>query len=183
MSVELRTTVIAGVMELTGQSPVYDHRGAFQNCFRRKETAFTQAWGERLITQVNLSRTETAGTVRGMHFQQTPYSEAKLVRCIRGRVWDVAVDMRSGSPSYGCWHACELSPEKGNALFIPEGCAHGFQVLEAGSELLYIHSGNWVLEAETGVLFNDPLLAIAWPLPPIGLSQRDLAFPLLSAFQ
>ena len=105
------------------------------------------------------------------------------MRCIRGRVWDVAVDMRSGSPSYGFWHACELSPEKGNALFIPEGCAHGFQVLEAGSELLYMHSGNWVLEAETGVLFNDPLLSIAWPLPPIGLSERDLAFPLLSAFQ
>jgi dTDP-4-dehydrorhamnose 3,5-epimerase len=96
-------------------------------------------------------------------------------------VWDVAVDLRPGSPTWGCWQALELSPEQGNALLIPEGCAHGFQVLEPGSELLYLHSGAWVPEAETGVRFDDPQLAISWPLTPLGLSERDLALPLLES--
>ena len=96
-----------------------------------------------------------------------------------GLGWDVAVDLRPGSPTWGQWHAVELSPGAANALLIPEGCAHGFQVLEPGSELLYLHSGAWVPEAETGVRFDDPQLAISWPLPPQGLSERDLALPLL----
>jgi dTDP-4-dehydrorhamnose 3,5-epimerase len=130
---------------------------------------------------VNLSRTEEVGTIRGLHLQAPPHSEAKLVRCLRGRVWDVAVDLRPGSATRGRWHAVELSPDRGNALLIPEGCAHGFQVLEAGSELLYLHSGAWVPEAETGVRFDDPQLAIPWPLPPLGLSGRDQALPLLGS--
>jgi len=103
------------------------------------------------------------------------------VRCLRGRVWDVAVDLRQDSPTYRHWHAVELSPEQGNALLIPEGCAHGFQVLQPGSELLYLHSGAWVPEAETGVRWDDPQLAIAWPLPAGELSERDRGLPLLSA--
>jgi dTDP-4-dehydrorhamnose 3,5-epimerase len=89
------------------------------------------------------------------------------------------VDLRHGSPTYGQWHGVELSPGAGKALLIPEGCAHGFQVLEPGSELLYLHSGGWVPEAETGVRYNDPRLAIHWPLAPLGLSARDMALPLL----
>jgi dTDP-4-dehydrorhamnose 3,5-epimerase len=178
MPSSLRPTPIASIMEVVGQ-PFTDHRGAFHNAYRAKETAFGLAWGDRGIAQVNLSRTEAVGAVRGLHLQAPPHSEAKLVRCLRGRVWDVAVDLRPGSPTFGHWHAVELSPGAANALLIPEGCAHGFQVLQPGSELLYLHSGAWVPEAETGVRFNDPQLAIRWPLPPQGLSERDLALPLL----
>ena len=178
MPAESRPTRIAGVLELVGQ-PFSDHRGAFLNVFRAQESAYAQAWGDRAIAQVNLSRTEAVGTVRGLHLQAPPHSEAKLVRCLRGRVWDVAVDLRPGSPTHGQWHAVELSPGGANALLIPEGCAHGFQVLEPSSELLYLHSGAWVPEAETGVRFDDPQLGISWPLPPLGLSERDLGLPLL----
>ena len=178
MPTETNLTPIPGVLKLVGQ-PFTDHRGAFHNAFRRQETAFAQAWGERPIAQVNLSLSQDVGTVRGMHLQAPPHSETKLVRCLRGRVWDVAVDLRPGSSSYGQWHALELSPVTANALLIPEGCAHGFQVLEPGSELLYLHSGAWMPQAETGVRYNDPQLAIPWPLPPVGLSERDLGLPLL----
>jgi dTDP-4-dehydrorhamnose 3,5-epimerase len=178
MPSESRPTPIAGVQVLVCQ-PFSDHRGSFLNAFRIQEPAFAETWGDRPIAQVNLSRSEAVGTVRGLHLQAPPHSEAKLVRCLRGRVWDVAVDLRPGSATYGRWHAVELSPAAANALLIPEGCAHGFQVLEPGSELLYLHSGAWVPEAETGVRFNDPQLAISWPLPQLGLSERDLALPRL----
>lgn len=177
---ESRLTPLYNVLELVGK-PFRDDRGAFLNAFRAQEPAFAQAWGDRAIAQVNLSRTEAVGAVRGLHLQAPPHSEAKLVRCLRGRLWDVAVDLRPGSPTHGQWHAVELSPEAANALLIPEGCAHGFQVLEPGSELLYLHSGAWVPEAETGVRFDDPQLAIPWPLPPQSLSERDLALPLLES--
>jgi dTDP-4-dehydrorhamnose 3,5-epimerase len=182
MRTESRTTPIAGMLELLGQA-FGDHRGAFLNAFRAQELAFAQSWGDRGIAQVNLSRTETVGAVRGLHLQAPPHSEAKLVRCLRGRVWDVVVDLRPSSPTNGQWHAVELSPGAANALLIPEGCAHGFQVLEPGSELLYLHSGAWVPEAETGVRFDDPQVAIPWPLPPLGLSERDLALPLLESMR
>ncbi len=181
MSVALRQTPIAGLVEVLA-TPFADHRGAFLNVFRRQEPVFAACWGDRDLAQVNISRTEQRGAIRGMHLQSPPYGEAKLVRCLRGRVWDVAVDLRRPSPSFGQWHAVELSPENANGLLIPEGCAHGFQVLEAGSELLYLHSGAWVAEAETGVRFNDPALAIAWPLPPLGLSERDRNLPLLESW-
>lgn len=180
MPTEVRPTPIAGVLELVGQ-PFSDHRGAFLNAFRTQEPAFAEAWGDRPIAQVNLSRTEAIGAVRGLHLQAPPHSEAKLVRCLHGRVWDVAIDLRPRSPTHGQWHAVNLSPGAATALLIPEGCAHGFQVLEPGSELLYLHSGAWVPEAETGVRFDDPQLAILWPLPPQGLSQRDLGLPLLES--
>jgi dTDP-4-dehydrorhamnose 3,5-epimerase len=179
MPAELRRTPITGVFELLVQ-PFSDHRGAFLNAFRAQELAFMGSWGDRGIAQVNLSRTEAVGTIRGLHLQAEPHSEAKLVRCLRGRVWDVAVDLRRDSPSYGQWHAVELSPDQGNALLIPEGCAHGFQVLEPASELLYLHSGAWVPEAETGVRWDDPQLAILWPLPAADLSDRDRSLPRLS---
>jgi dTDP-4-dehydrorhamnose 3,5-epimerase len=178
MSAELHPTPIKGVLELRSQ-PFADHRGAFLNVFRAAEPSFQDAWGKRGIAQVNLSRTETVGTIRGLHLQAPPHSEAKLVRCLRGRVWDVAVDLRLGSASWGRWHAVELSPDLGNALLIPEGCAHGFQVLEAGSELLYLHSGAWVPEAECGVSYADSQLRVHWPLPPLCLSEQDLALPML----
>ena len=163
MTPDLRSTPIAGVYELLGH-PFVDNRGAFMNVFRACEDAFMVSWGSRRIAQVNISRTNTVGAIRGMHLQAPPHSEAKLVRCLRGRVWDVAVDLRRGSASYGKWHSVELKPDQANALLIPEGCAHGFQVLDPDSELLYLHSDVWVPEAETGVRHDDPQLAISWPL-------------------
>ncbi len=179
MPTELRRTPIHGVFELGGQ-PFVDARGAFLNAFRAQEEAFMGSWGDRGIAQVNFSRSEAVGTIRGLHLQAPPHSEAKLVRCLKGMVWDVAVDLRRDSATYGQWHAVELSPERGNALLIPEGCTHGFQVLEPGSELLYLHSDAWVPEAETGVRWNDPQLAVAWPLAATELSERDRNLPLLS---
>lgn len=181
MSADAIPGPISGVWEVTSQ-PFHDQRGSFLNGFRSQDAAFTLAWGHRPIAQVNLSRTDAAGTVRGLHLQASPFQEAKLVRCLRGRVWDVVVDLRIGSNTFGQWHAVELSPDRGNALLIPEGCAHGFQVLEPYSELLYLHSGAWVPDAETGVRFNDPSLAVEWPLEPVGLSERDYNLPLLDPF-
>lgn len=166
------------MFELIGQ-PFRDHRGAFLNAFRSQDLVFKNSWGDRPIRQINTSLTVSIGTVRGLHLQRSPHSEAKLVRCLRGRVWDVVVDLRSDSSTFGQWHAVELSPKAANALLIPEGCAHGFQVLESCSELLYLHSGIWAPEAESGVRFDDPQLAVSWPLPPIGLSVRDLKLPPL----
>lgn len=182
MNSKMHPTSIDGVLEITG-SHWSDQRGVFTNVFRTQERSYAEAWADRSISQVNISQTKSVGTVRGLHFQSYPHCEAKLVRCLRGRVWDVAVDLRLDSPTCGQWHAVDLSPEKANALLIPEGCAHGFQVLEPGSELLYLHSGAWVPSAETGVRFDDPQLAIPWPLPPLGLSERDLALPLLESLQ
>ena len=178
MAVELFSTPLEGVWELHSQ-PFQDHRGAFLNAFRLQEPVFQQVWGDRPIAQVNLSRTEVVGTVRGLHLQAVPHAEAKLVRALRGRVWDVAVDLRESSYTYGRWHAVELSPEQGNALLIPEGCAHGFQVMEAASELLYLHSGSWVPDAEHGIRWDDATLAIDWPIPVASLSERDQLLPFL----
>ena len=182
MGTTISTTVIPGVWELFSNS-VQDERGAFLNAYRFQEPSFFKVWGDRRIAQVNLSQTEQIGTVRGLHLQKYPFSESKIVRCIRGRVWDVAVDLRFGSATWGKWHSLELTPSAGNALFIPEGCAHGFQVLEPGSELLYLHSGEWVPKAEAGVYCCDPKLAISWPRPPRALSDRDKTLPLLDDFQ
>ena len=179
MPAELSRTKIHGVFELRSQ-PFVDSRGAFLNAFRSQEEAFIGSWGDRGIAQVNLSRSEAVGTIRGMHLQAPPHSEAKLVRCLKGRMWDVAVDLRHKSATFGQWQAVELSAELSNALLIPEGCAHGFQVLEPGSELLYLHSGAWVPEAETGLRWDDPQLAITWPLAATELSVRDRSLPLLS---
>ena len=180
MDAEAYLTPISNVFELKCYS-FTDHRGVFINAFRSQEPAFACGWGDRRINQVNISCTNSVGTIRGLHLQSSPHSEVKIVRCLRGRVWDVAVDLRTDSRTFGHWHAVELSPGAANALLIPEGCAHGFQVLEPSSELLYLHSGTWVPEAESGVRFNDPLLSISWPLPPLCLSERDLALPLLKS--
>ena len=179
MPADLRRTAIHGVFELVGQ-PFSDHRGAFLNAFRSQEPAFASSWGDRGIAQVNLSRSEAVGTIRGLHLQAAPHAEAKLVRCLRGRVWDVAVDLRAGSPTFLEWYAQELAPDEAKMLVIPEGFAHGFQVLEPESELLYLHTEYYHPPSEGGVRHDDPRLSIPWPLPPQDLSPRDLAHPLLT---
>lgn len=163
-------TALPGVV-VVGTKPLRDHRGAFARLYCERELA--PILGKRHIVQINHSRTASAGAVRGMHFQYAPQAEMKLVRCLKGVVWDVAVDLRCGSPTFLQWHAEELTPRSANMLVIPEGCAHGFQVQEADSELLYLHTASYAPEAEGGVSCNDPRLAIPWPLPVTDLSERD----------
>lgn len=152
-----------------------DQRGVFSRYFCERE--LSPVIGTRRIVQINDSQNIAKATVRGMHFQRAPHAEMKLVRCIKGRVWDVAVDLRAGSPSFLQWHGEELSAENQRMLVIPEGCAHGFQTLEPDSELLYLSTAFYAPEAEGGVACDDPRLRIAWPLPVGGLSERDRHHP------
>lgn len=156
-----------------------DQRGVFSRFYCERE--LSSLIGVRRIVQINHSQNIVKGTVRGMHFQRAPHAEMKLVRCIKGRVWDVAVDLRAGSPTVLQWHGEELSAENKRMLVIPEGCAHGFQSLEADSELLYLSTAFFAPEAEGGVACDDPRLRIGWPLPVGGLSGRDQCHPLLAA--
>ena len=174
----ISTTPIDGVVIFTGE-PRMDSRGRFARFFDRDGLA--QVHQGRPIVQINHSLTHKVGTVRGMHFQDARSPEAKWVRCLRGRVLDVAVDLRQDSSTFMHHFAIELSPETESALFIPEGCAHGFQVLSADSELLYLHSAPYRPDAEGGLRYDDPRLAINWPLPPTELSDRDMNFVFLDA--
>jgi dTDP-4-dehydrorhamnose 3,5-epimerase len=168
--VNVTQTALPGVA-VVETTPFADDRGAFACLYDGRELA--SVIGGRRIVQINHSRTSRVGAVRGMHFQHPPHAEMKLVRCLRGRVWDVAVDLRAGSSTFLRWHAVELTPGNARMLVVPEGCAHGFQVLEAESELLYLHTAFYVPAAEGGVSCDDPRLGIAWPLPVEGLSARD----------
>ncbi len=172
-----RTTALEGVLEIRRQLHG-DQRGRFVNVFRRGE--WDQLWEEgRPIEQVNLSHNPRPGTVRGLHLQQGMPAEVRLVSCVVGRVWDVAVDLRPDSATRGRWVAVELSAEAGNSLLIPTGCAHGFQVLEPDSALLYLHGAPYCPKEETGVRWDDPQLGIDWPMEPRDLSERDRSLPLL----
>lgn len=173
----IRSIGIAGALVVEGQ-PHTDHRGAFSRLFCERELA--EVVGDRHVVQINHSRTHAVGAVRGMHFQHPPHAEMKMVRCVRGRVWDVLVDLRAGSPTFLHWHAEELSPDASRMLVIPEGCAHGFQVLEADSELLYLHTAFYTPASEGALRYDDPQLAIRWPLPVTDLSERDKTHALLS---
>ena len=135
--------------------------------------------GHRTLKQINHSRTTNVGAIRGLHYQRSPHAEVKLVRCLAGRVLDIAIDLRKNSPTLFCWHAEELTPENTKMMVIPEGFAHGFQVLEPNSQLLYLHTECYCKIAEGMVRFDDPRIAIAWPLPPVDISDRDRMYPLL----
>jgi len=125
--------------------------------------------------------TARKGTVRGMHFQRPPHAEMKLVSCVRGEVFDVAVDLRRGSPTFLRWHAERLSADNNRALLIPQGFAHGFQALTDDAELIYCHSAAYDAASEGGLNPRDPRLAIAWPLPITELSARDAQAAMLDA--
>jgi dTDP-4-dehydrorhamnose 3,5-epimerase len=155
-----------------------DLRGDFTRLFCERELA--PVLDGRRILQINHSLTRAQGAIRGLHYQRAPHAEMKFIRCIRGKVWDVAVDIRSGSPTFLHWHAIELSPESGRTLVIPEGCAHGFQVLEPDSEMLYFHTAMYDRASEGSIAYHDPSLAIDWPLAPTDLSERDRHYPVLS---
>lgn len=155
-----------------------DLRGKFTRVFCTEE--FTSIRGDLRFVQVNHSVTARRGTVRGLHYQRTPHAEAKLIRCIRGAVFDVAVDLRMKSPTFGQWHAVELTEDNNRQVFIPEGFAHGFQSLTDDAELLYQHTSAYNAGSEAGVRFDDRSLGISWPLPIGIVSERDRALPQLS---
>lgn len=173
---QVEATRLRGLMRVRRQ-PLGDERGALTRVFCADE--LRDAGWSRPILQINHTVTVRRGTVRGLHFQRPPHAEAKLVNCLRGEVWDIAVDLRSGSPTFLQWHAERLSPGNGLALLIPEGFAHGFQTLTDEVEMLYCHSAAYVSTAEGGLHPQDPRLALPWPLPVAGLSSRDAAQPLI----
>lgn len=173
---KINDTPLSG-LKVIEATPFQDSRGAFARLYCDRELA--EVIGDRRIVQINLSCTMAVGAVRGLHFQKPPHAEMKLVRCIKGRVWDVTVDLRQGSQTYLKWHAEELTPENAHMMIIPEGFAHGFQVLEPESELLYLHTAYYAPESELGLRFDDPMLGIVWPIPISDISARDLQHPLI----
>jgi dTDP-4-dehydrorhamnose 3,5-epimerase len=161
--------------------PARDDRGFFARTFCVREFA---AHGlETAYVQHSLSLTERAGSIRGMHWQRAPHAESKIVRCLRGAIFDVLVDVRPASPTYLAWEGYELSAENRLALYVPAGVAHGFQTLTANAEVSYQMSAFHAPEAAAGFRYDDPAFAIAWPLPPSDISQRDRAWPVFTPEQ
>ncbi|HEV7306875.1 dTDP-4-dehydrorhamnose 3,5-epimerase family protein [Ensifer sp.] len=175
---ELISTPIAGLTVVERQRRG-DDRGFFSRFFCRDALADFGTGGT--IAQINHTLTQAAGTIRGLHFQRPPHDEAKFVSCLSGAVFDVAVDLRPGSPTYLHWHGEVLSAHNGRSMMIPGGFAHGFQTLEDDCELIYLHDKPYAPDAEGGLNPLDPGLAIAWPLPIAQMSERDQALPVLTA--
>ena len=178
MKTRYKKTFIDGVFEIYNES-FKDERGVFMNSFRSQDKTYFETWSGRDIKQINISFRSYVGNICGLHLQRSKKGEAKLIRCLQGKIWDVAVDLRENSNTFGKWHSIELSPDEGNAILIPEGCAHGFQVINENSQLIYIHSEEWIQDKETGIRWDDPKLNIKWPLPLTKISERDLNLPYL----
>lgn len=172
----LHSTPLAGLYEIH-HTPIVDVRGRFTRLFCEQELLPLRP--NLHLTQINLSETRDRGAVRGLHYQIPPAAEAKLIRCLRGRAFDVAVDLRKSSPTFLQWHAVELAEDNNRAVFIPEGFAHGFQALTDEVHLLYMHTAPWTPACEAGLRHDDPRLAIAWPEPITALSDRDRSYALI----
>jgi dTDP-4-dehydrorhamnose 3,5-epimerase len=167
-------TELDGVLEITSEIHS-DERGSFFRAFDLKN--LQGIVNSKEVFQINVSTNLKKGTIRGLHLQQSPYSEWKVVRCLRGSVFDVAVDLRPQSKTFLKWTAIELTSDKCNAILIPEGFAHGFQTLEDDTLLLYIHSKTYEPGAEMGINYADPSISITWPLTPRNVSDRDKSSP------
>jgi dTDP-4-dehydrorhamnose 3,5-epimerase len=160
---------------LVDPMPARDERGSFSRLFCARE--FADRGLETHFVQYSISHSQVLGTLRGLHFQQEPHSEVKLVCCQKGAIADVIVDLREDSPTFGRWHAFELSAENRRLLYVPKGFAHGFQSLRDDVEVSYMISTFYTPEAACGIRYDDPAFAITWPLPPAALSERDRAWP------
>lgn len=172
----IEDTRINGV-KIIKMQPICDERGYFVREFCQKELVEIKA--EIIIEQINHSMTQKKGSVRGLHFQYPPHAELKIVRCIKGSIFDVAVDLRKNSPTYLQLHEEILSADNMKALIVPEGCAHGFQTLEDNVELLYFHTESYCKEAEGTVRYDDPTLGIKWPLAVENISEKDVCGSLI----
>lgn len=172
-----RETAIQGACVVVPE-PIEDERGMFARTFCADE--FEARGLDSRVSQCNTSFNARAGTLRGLHLQTEPHGEAKLVRCTRGAIYDVAVDLRPHSPTFRRWFSVELTEANRLALFIPEGCAHGFQSLRDASEVVYQMSTPYVPGTERGVRWDDPAFGIEWPEPPAHgrtISERDASYP------
>lgn len=174
----LLSTALPGVL-VVELAPHLDERGFFARTYC-SETFRSHGMAATFV-QGGLSSTKLRGTIRGLHQQLPPFSEAKLVRCVRGSIFDVAVDLRPGSPTFRRYVSVELTAENRRALYIPEGCAHGFQTLVDDVDVIYDLSAPHSPEHAHGCRFDDPALAIPWPLEPTVVSARDRGWPLLAA--
>lgn len=160
---------------VVGLKKIEDDRGFFARAWCQKE--FADAGLDPNLVQINLAVSKKAGTLRGMHFQEAPHAEAKLVRCTRGRIFDVMVDLRPESPTHRKWFGLELSAENHRMLYVPEGFAHGYETLTDDAEMLYQTSKFFASTSARGVRYDDPAFAIAWPLPVAVISDADRKWP------
>ena len=159
--------------------PRHDERGFFARQWCAEELA--RAGLDPRVTQINLARSTAAGTLRGVHYQMAPHAEVKLVRCTRGVVFDVALDLRPSSPTFRDWFGVELDAESGRMLYVPEGCAHGYLTLVPDCDLVYQASVTYAPKSARGVRFDDPAFAIAWPAPIRVISEQDRSWPSFSS--
>lgn len=172
------STPLAGLM-LIQRKAIEDQRGFMSRFYCAEE--FSEAGINKPITQINHTLTLRKGAVRGLHFQHPPHAEVKLVGCLRGAIFDVAVDLRYGSATFLQWHSEILSAENRKSLLIPEGYAHGFQTLTEDCELIYLHTAAYHPDSEGALNVADPRLNIAWPLPIDDISERDRTHPFISS--
>jgi dTDP-4-dehydrorhamnose 3,5-epimerase len=161
-------------LKIITPEPHCDERGSFARIYCPLELA--KLGLEFSLCQINLSTNVRAGTVRGMHFQQAPKAEAKIVQCLAGEIFDVAVDLRRESPTFCRWHGLRLSARNRKMFYIPEGFAHGFQTLTDDADVLYFMGAFFDPQFQAGVRWNDPALGIQWPLDVTAISQRDLDY-------
>lgn len=174
---EIQTTPLAGLNVLV-RKHIADSRGWFERMFCTDE--LNGVLDSQNVVQINRTLTKKKGSVRGMHFQVAPSTEIKLVSCLRGEIFDVAVDLRPDSLTFLHWHAEMLSADNCKTLAIPEGFAHGFQTLTDDCELIYLHTATYDPAAEGGLNPNDPSISVQWPLPIAELSPRDAGHPMIS---
>ena len=174
---DIENCKLDGIYHLT-RKPIVDHRGSLERMFCREDLLSVLPYFE--IKQINRTITRAKGVVRGMPFQNSPFSEIKIITCIKGSVFDVAVDIRKGSATFGKWISIELSEEKQNSIIIPHGFAHGFQTLCENCEMLYFHSEFYTAGAEGGLSFKDESVGISWPLEVTEISDRDKTHPKLN---
>jgi dTDP-4-dehydrorhamnose 3,5-epimerase len=172
--VEIRPTALSGVMLVTSVAH-RDERGLFARTY--DTGAFAAAGLPTVWPQCNTSRNAHKGTLRGLHYQAAPRPDPKLVRCTRGRIFDVAVDLRRDSPTFRHWIGTELSEDNRNGLTISAGCAHGFLTLEDDCEVFYMMGEVYVPELASGVRWDDPAFAVAWPAQPVTMSEKDASWP------
>src|SRR5688572_17796333 len=159
---------------------IQDERGFFGRAFCQHE--MKQHGLNEVVAQTNLSHNPTRGTLRGLHYQDAPHEESKLVRCTRGSLFDVLVDLRKGSPTYCQWFGITLTADSFTMLYVPEGCAHGFLTLEDNTDIMYQVSNFYAPGAEKGLLWNDPAFGIQWPMEPTIISDKDRNQPLFNLF-
>ena len=170
------STPLAG-LTLVQRKAIEDQRGFLSRFYCADE--FREAGLNKPIAQINHTLTRNKGAVRGLHFQYPPHAETKLVSCLHGEIFDVAVDLRCGSPTFLHWHGVILSAQNRQSLLIPEGFAHGFQALTGDCELIYLHTAAYCPEAEGAFYVGDPRLGIAWPLAITEISERDRKHKLI----